>query len=318
MSLKKILNKKIDLPKLPVWSYLVFCLFLFFLGFCASCHNQLTQPPKNKKKIESEVKQIALAKVKKNPIISYSEKYDPQEFKSKKTSSLSFKFQGSNQSKFFSQYYEWIEKAECGPFKPPCCHLNKQDAGGYTCNGMSMRHNQNVFSKCITIAYHPKGFAEYDKKTTGYTSLVNNIRKCFSDAYYKKYFKKFELCPPPMALRLLDFNILTGKGAKTFQRAYGLKQDNIFGKNSVKKCQEDLDPSKFIQTKIKMLRSFRDAKHFCTAWISRVMDLEVFLGLEKKEKIDNIKKECWSLKRSKNDTVGELKRCDCLIKKYKK
>ena len=185
-----------------------------------------------------------------------------------------------NKHLFYTKGYNWIIKAECGKKKVPCCHTEPNDPGHFTCLGISIKYNQEVYARIVQDSYskHKKiRLPSLGKPKHRYVFNMVPAEEVFKDTYYNKYFKQFDECPFDIALQLTDSQILSGHAARIFQRSQGLKADGIFGPQSIKKCNSSPDMAAFKQARLKRLQSLKICKHFCAGWHIRLNNLDKYI-----------------------------------------
>ena len=189
----------------------------------------------------------------------------------------------SADAKLPEKVYKWIEKAECGPFKPPCCHEDKKDSGGFTCIGIAIRSNADIMSKIITNSYQKcssqavptlKGPQKYRVGCKSHHPAKKEIKS----VYYERYYKKFEKCPFKVALQLTDSQILSGQGVRLFQRSHGLVEDGIWGPKSQKACSCCPDMKAFNAERKKRFLKLKNCKYHCKGWFKRLDNLEKYIN----------------------------------------
>ena len=162
-------------------------------------------------------------------------------------------------TKFYGKIYPWVMKAECGTCKK-ICHFEKNDRGGFTCIGISIKSNSEFYSKVLNDQY-------VNCKTNYNSDLVckkgHTLDRHFREFYYEKYYKPYKSCNAKVAVVLTDSAILEGHkaAALNFQRAYRLKADGVFGSKSRKVCKKNLKISKLIKERKRDLKSL---KHIST------------------------------------------------------
>ena len=188
---------------------------------------------------------------------------------------FSFQVQASNKFLFYGIGYPIIKKNECGQCKP-ICHLDKNDRGGFTCIGVSVKSNSKFYAKLLNDFYNNCKISAASILQCGNNFDFDSMFKHF---YYKNYYKKYENCDIKVGLVLVDMAILTGpKGAALiFQRAYGLKDDGIFGPESLKLCRKKLDISKMTQERIKRHKLLKTYKLHGVGWERRARNTEKYI-----------------------------------------
>lgn len=192
----------------------------------------------------------------------------------------------TNKYLFNAIAFPWIVKAECGPFKPPCCHANPKDPGGFTCVGISIRYNQDLIADIITRSYN-----EYERVTlpsiseVKYRYIFNSIpaKELIKTRYYDKYYTPFNNCPFIVAIKLLDSQVLSGQAARLFQRSQGLKVDNIWGPKTQAACQANPDMKAFDEARIARFKKLKHCDVYCTGWIKRLTQLNKWINKNSKE-----------------------------------
>ena len=204
----------------------------------------------------------------------------------KKAPSKLVKKQFSNNYLFSTTGMEWIQKAECGPIPFPCCHEDKNDSGGFTCMGIAIKWNTKFYSdiikdyatKCTPIGYSTgqgTWAGVQNRVTCKYDIFKERLRKYYIDNYAKRFL---DTCPFSAALQLIDAQILSGKAVQLLQKSHGLIVDGLYGKESIKACN-NFNPEKFRQERrLKMLKLGGKCKTYCSGWFKRIENLKSFLN----------------------------------------
>ena len=193
----------------------------------------------------------------------------------------------TNKWLFYQYALPWITQAECGPIPAPCCHLNPHDPGGLTCIGVSLKSSGAVLKQIINDSWRTCRRHNHTKDSP---FICENLpaKKLIENYYYEQYFRPFEACPFWTAFQLMDSQILSGQGARLFQRSVGLTADNVFGSASKAACPL-FDAQVFRAERLKRFRSL-NAKpqpdrpslcdRFCEGWEKRLDKLAKYVKKE--------------------------------------
>ena len=172
-----------------------------------------------------------------------------------------------NKWNFKTQVYPIIKREECGSCKD-ICHYDPRDRGGLTCAGLAMNHNQDWFVNEFNEYYEACNPHYSGKLLCDRPLFESNIK----EYYFNKYAKMFSKCGKKAFPMIVDSSVLEGdiRATRHIQKISNLKVDGIFGKNTLKACQEkNFNAKKYTESRIKRFKSLADCKFFCVGWIKR-------------------------------------------------
>lgn len=180
--------------------------------------------------------------------------------------SLASSEESKNAWHFTTKIYPKLLKAECGSCKK-LCHIDPHDRGGLTCAGVSIKHNPQWFIDTLNeydanCKPHPAGKVKICK--------FDLLRQKARFLYWTKYSKGIKKCPKPAYAMLVDNSVLMGlpQTLKLLQKMAGIKEDGLWGKESLKAC-EKFDAVKYTELRKKIIRFFPSCKKHCNGWVKR-------------------------------------------------
>ena len=170
-----------------------------------------------------------------------------------------------------------VLKNECGKCER-VCHVDKNDVGGFTCAGVSVRYNSAMYARVLNRYFqlcHKSGIYTPPGSKDPFGGIKN---LCYElrDFYWNAYVSIFKECDYNALMHLSDTAILQGpSGAvKILQRSAGIQVDGIFGKESLKHCQKGVfNVDKFSEERLKYLKTRSTWKYHGAGWTKRVKQM---------------------------------------------
>ena len=171
--------------------------------------------------------------------------------------------------------FNMVLKNECGKCLK-ACHYDKKDPGGFTCTGIAVRYNADMYARVLNRYFQLcKDFGVFvPPGSTDAFGMRKDLCYELRSLYWLKYFKKFKSCDYTALSHLGDTAVLQGPvvAVRILQEMAGLKIDGIFGKKSLNACQRDVfNPKKYISLRLKHLKSRSVWGIYGKGWEKRLM-----------------------------------------------
>ena len=156
------------------------------------------------------------------------------------------------------------------------CWKTKGDKGGVTCLGFSMSANADLLALILSQQYkqcYSQGIM-WDKNDP--FGKKKDVCYYLRKAYWERYFRKYEKCTYSAMMHLGDTAVLQGHKAtaKILQASQGLKVDGLWGPQSEGACGLKFSLDKYVEERIRVLKTYKDFPKFGEGWIKRVNKLK--------------------------------------------